>query len=165
MSKLGESTLPHAAWRGNDEKPELTFALRRRKNDVALRGLVVSSDDQVRGKLAEILGQCGVAAVLACTVTESAAALAADKVVVVLCQDYMTDGRYRDIVEMAAALGARVPVIVVSRTGDWPEYLTAIRDGAFDYVAYPLIPGELQRTIENALGEYGGYQRSERIQG
>jgi len=41
----------------------------------------------------------------------------------------------------------------ISRTGDWPEYLAAIRSGAFDYLAYPPAPGELQRIIRNAFLE------------
>jgi DNA-binding NtrC family response regulator len=49
----------------------------------------------------------------------------------------------------------KVPVIVVSRTGDWSEYLTAVRGGIFDYLAYPPIPRELQRVIQNAFRECG----------
>src|ERR1039458_95103 len=30
----------------------------------------------------------------------------------------------------------QVPVLVVSRTGDWPEYLTAMCGGAFGFPAY-----------------------------
>jgi len=42
---------------------------------------------------------------------------------------------------------------VFSRTGDWPEYLTAIWAGVFDYLAYPPISGELERIIQNAFRE------------
>jgi hypothetical protein len=33
------------------------------------------------------------------------------------------------VVEVVEHAETKVPVIVVSRTGDWPEYLTAIRNG------------------------------------
>jgi len=55
------------------------------------------------------------------------------------------------VVEVVEHADRKVPVIVVSRTGDWPEYLTAIRNGVFDSVAYPPVPGELQRIMRNAF--------------
>jgi hypothetical protein len=45
------------------------------------------------------------------------------------------------------------PVIVVSRTGYWPEYYAAIRSGVFDDLPYPPIHGELQQVIRNAFLE------------
>jgi DNA-binding NtrC family response regulator len=69
----------------------------------------------------------------------------------ILCDEFVVDGNYLAVVEVLERADRKVPVIVVSRTGDWPEYLTAIRNGAFDYVAYPPVPGELQRIIRNAF--------------
>ena len=114
-------------------------------------GLVVSSDDNVRRKLAETLGQCGLAPVFASTVAESGMALAGHEIFIVLCSDRLDEGEYEDIVKLVVRSETKVPVIVVSRTGGWPEYLTAINGGAFDYLAYPPIPGDLQQTIRNAL--------------
>ena len=116
-------------------------------------GLVVSSDEEVRRKLAEILGHGGLAPVLASTVAESRTALVRHEVCMILCDEFVVDGNYRTVVEVAERADTKVPVIVVSRTGDWPEYLAAIRSGAFDYVAYPPTPGELQRVIRNAFLE------------
>jgi DNA-binding NtrC family response regulator len=166
MKDLAETTVlcDAAIRRVNGEKPEFALDLKRRKDAVTLKGLVVSSDDQVRRRLAEILWQCGLAAVFASTVAESALVLSAHNVFLVLCQDCMADGRYEDIAVMADQASKKVPVIVVSRTGDWPEYLTAIRAGAFDYVAYPPILGDLERAIENALGEYPSSERFAGIQ-
>jgi len=98
---------------------------------------VVSSDEEVRRKLGEILGQCGLAPVFASTVTESGMALAGNEVFIVLCDDCLSDGKYMDIVKLVGQSDTRVLVVVVSRTGEWPEYLTAIRVGAFgDYAAH-----------------------------
>lgn len=136
------------------KKFEFAFALRRPKNGVMLQlpnGLVVSSDDNVRRKLAETLGQCGLAPVFASTVAESGMALAGHEIFIVLCSDRLDEGEYEDIVKLVVRSETKVPVIVVSRTGGWPEYLTAINGGAFDYLAYPPIPGDLQQTIRNAL--------------
>ena len=140
---------------GNGEEFELAFSLRRKKGVILKipNGLVVSSDEEVRRKLAETLGQCRLAPVFASTVAGSEIALCGKKVFIVLCHNFLIDGKYEDIVKMVSHSGANVPVIVVSRTVDWPEYLTAMRAGVFDYLAYPPIAGELQRIIRNALLE------------
>jgi DNA-binding NtrC family response regulator len=89
--------------------------------------------------------------VLASTVAESGMVLAGHEISVVVCNDRMDDGTYKDIVKLVVRSETKVPVIVFSRTGDWPEYLTAMCGGAFDYLVYPPIPGDLQETIRNAL--------------
>jgi DNA-binding NtrC family response regulator len=136
------------------KREELAFALRQWKKRVMSQvpsGLVVSSDDEVRRKLAQVLRQCALAPVLASTVAESQMVLAGHEISVVVCNDRMDDGKYEDIVKLVVRSEATVPVIVVSRTGDLQEYLTAVRGGAFDYLVYPPIPGDLQETIRNAL--------------
>src|SRR5258707_12619639 len=83
---------------------EIAFALRRRKTRVTLpvpSGLVVSSDDEVRRKLALVLRQCALAPVLASTVAASVMVLVGHEISVVVCNDRMDDGKYEDIVKLA----------------------------------------------------------------
>jgi DNA-binding NtrC family response regulator len=47
---------------------------------------------------------------------------------------------------------ARIPIVVVSRRDDWDSYLRAMSAGAFDYVATPLQPGEVERVLQAVLG-------------
>ncbi len=146
---------------GSDEKFEFAYALRQRNTEVISKlpnGLVVSSDEEVRRKLGEILRQCGLASVFASTVTESGIALAGHQLCIVLCDDCLPDGNYVDVVKLVGQSDTKVFVVVVSRTGVWPEYLTAIRAGAFDYLAYPPIPGELRRIIQNSFRECGRHR-------
>ena len=114
-------------------------------------GLVVSSDVEVSRKLAESLGQCGLAPLFASTVVESRIALAGREVLVVLCNECLADGTYEDIVNLVRRSHTKIPLVVVSRIGEWPEYLRAVDRGAFDYVAYPPTSGDLQRAIRQAL--------------
>jgi DNA-binding NtrC family response regulator len=158
MRELHGTTILYgpATREASDEKFEFACVLRQRNQEVILQlpsGLVVSSDEEVRRKLGEILRQCGLAPVFASTVSESGMALAGDEVFLVLCDDCLSDGKYVDIVKLAGQSDSKVLVVVVSRTGEWPEYLTAIGAGAFDYLAYPPVPGELRRTIQNAFRE------------
>jgi DNA-binding NtrC family response regulator len=157
MIQLDQTTVLHNPLKTHDadgEMFEFAFAQRQRKKGLMLQlpsGLVVSSDDEVRRKLAEVLRQCALAPVLASTVAESGMALAGNEIFVVVCNDRLDDGKYEDIVKLAVGSETRVPVIVVSQTGDWPEYLAAMSGGAFDFLAYPPIAGDLQQTIQNAL--------------
>ena len=133
---------------------ETAFARRQPRSVVSLQvpsGLVVSSDEELRRSLAEVLRQCALTPVLASTVAESRMALAGHEMLIVVCNDRLDDGKYEDILNLVVPSVVQVPVIVVSRTGDWPEYLAAMRGGAFDYLAYPPVPGDLQQTIHNAL--------------
>jgi len=113
--------------------------------------MVVSSEDSVRRRLAELLRQSGLTPVLVSTVADSQAALARDKVCMLLCDECLADGNYQAVVEIVRHADAKAPVIVFSRAGDWPEYLAAIRAGAYDYLAYPPVPTELHRVIRNAF--------------
>jgi DNA-binding NtrC family response regulator len=131
-------------------KSEVAYSDRARQ---VPNGLVVSSDNEVRCRLAEILAYGGFAPILASTVAESRTALARHEVCMVVCDEFVVDGNYREVIEVVTHADNKVPVIVVSRTGNWPEYLAAIRSGVFDYLAYPPIPGELQRVIRNAFLE------------
>lgn len=154
-AELEEATGSHASRTKNTGHGEfeLAFAPCRCKEATSSRpnGLVVSSDDEVRQKLAETLGECGLGSIFSSTVAESRIAMAGRDVFVVVCNEWLPDGSYVDIVKLVARSCARVPLIVTSRIGDWPEYLRAIGAGAFDYVAYPPIRGDLHRAIRNAL--------------
>jgi DNA-binding NtrC family response regulator len=82
------------------------------------------------------------------------------RVCLVVCDDRLIDGKYEDILNETVRLLLKTPLIVVSPTGDWRDYLKAIGAGAFDYLAYPPIPGDLPRSISNALTlrTDGGFQ-------
>ena len=114
-------------------------------------GLVATSDEGVSQKLAGIMSQCGLATLLAFTVGESRRILEHHQVCLVLCDELLIDGKYEHILSATRRLRTRTPVIVVSPTGNWPDYLKAISAGAFDYMAYPPIRGDLPRAIRHAL--------------
>jgi len=150
------SEMHHSAKAGQPESTRQEGMLPFRARQVPMmsslfRGMVVSSEDSVRRRLAELLRQSGLTPVLASTVADSQAALARDKVCMLLCDECLADGNYQAVVEIVRHADAKAPVIVFSRAGDWPEYLAAIRAGAYDYLAYPPAPTELHRVIRNAF--------------
>jgi len=123
-------------------------------------GLVVSPDDNIRAALAEKLLLIGIAPTLATNLAESRDHVVGGGLSVVLCEDLLPDGRYSEILRLKQRARNNAPVIVVSRTGDWQEYFAAIALGAYDFLGYPPIPGELQRVIRHCLAECNHQQHS-----
>ncbi|MGA7626631.1 MAG: hypothetical protein WCA91_23945 [Candidatus Acidiferrales bacterium] len=141
---------------GNEENSSVDFTLPlgehpRSEGSNSPAALVASSDENVLQGVAEIVLQCGLATFLAFTVEESRRILEKQTVSLVVCDDRLVDGKYEDILSETAPSPLKTPVVVVSPTGDWPDYLKAINAGAFDYLAYPPIPGDLPRAIHDAL--------------
>jgi DNA-binding NtrC family response regulator len=114
-----------------------------------LCALVVSSDDAAQQSLAEMIDRCGLMPVRAYTLGESRRILNCQGIWLVICADRLIDGKYEDL--LTATSRRRIPVIVVSLAGDWPDYFKAMSAGAFDFLAYPTIPGEIPRVVNNAL--------------
>ena len=137
-------------------RPAASFAPSRRpRNEVSIpNGLVVSGEDTMRLHLGEALLLCGVAPSFSSSLEQAAPLVATGDFSFVLCQDTLPDGKYADLLAFQRAARSNVPLIVVSPTGDWPEYFAAVDLGAQDYLAYPLVPGELPRIVRTAL-EHG----------
>src|SRR5690348_18241369 len=85
------------------------------------------------------------------TIHEGKRILERQRVSVVVCDDRLSDGKYEDILTETVQLHLKTPVIVVSPTGDWSDYLKAISAGAFDYLAYPPIRSEERRVGKESL--------------
>jgi DNA-binding NtrC family response regulator len=155
MTEHNEKAVRHEriSEEGRHGELEFVLSLTRQKDSASTlpSGLVVSPDDEVRQTLALSLGECGFASIFSSTVGEGRIALARREVFVVVSEEWLPDGSYVDMVNLIAQSCARIPVVVVSRIGDWPEYLRAVGAGAYDYVPYPPIRGELRRVIRSAL--------------
>ena len=79
--------------------------------------LVVSSDEEVRRSLGRIIGLCGLEPVLCVTVADSRAVLSRYPICVVVCEDRLVDGNYRDLVEAVERTSSDALVIVETRQG------------------------------------------------
>ena len=72
---------------------------------------------------------------------------------IVFCDYLLPDGTFRTVMDRAARCGTPMPVIVTSRRDDWDLFLKALSAGAFDYIALPPMPGEVERILCAALRE------------
>jgi DNA-binding NtrC family response regulator len=125
------------------------------------KGLVISANDKIRGTLGETLLLSGIVPVLTTSLAESREYFAAGNPSIVVCEDLLPDGRYSELLRLNQQSDSKTPVIVVSRTGDWEDYFAALELGAHDFLAFPLLPGELQRIIRVSLAERCRQQRAQ----
>ncbi len=116
-----------------------------------MRVLVALANPASQKALTNVLPGHGAVPVFASTMREARAVLSSEPIALVVCEDHLTDGNYRDLLPVAHAARRDVPVVVASRIDDPEEYLEAMRLGAFDFVAEPFSRAELERIVHNAL--------------
>lgn len=116
-----------------------------------MRVLVALADPASQRALSNILPLYSADPVFATTMREARAVLASEPVALVVCEDCLIDGSYRDLLPVAQAARGDVPVVVTSRVDNPEEYLEAMKLGAFDFVAAPFSRTELDRIVHNAL--------------
>jgi DNA-binding NtrC family response regulator len=131
----------------------LSPRLRRQPNGRLMipNGLVVTSEYHMRGNLGEALLLCGIAPVFAASLRDALHHLSNSPISFIVCEHRLPDGDYTDLLHRARSADIPSPLIVISPTGDWSDYFEALDLGAYDFLAFPLIPGELQRIITNHL--------------
>lgn len=115
------------------------------------RVLIALADPASRRRLSNLLPQQDVEPVFATTMREARAVLTHEPVSLVVCEDSLCDGTYRDLLPVARTRRHDVPVVVTSRVDNPEEYLEAMKLGAFDFVAEPFSRTEVDRIVHNAL--------------
>jgi DNA-binding NtrC family response regulator len=112
--------------------------------------LIVSSDLESRRSLTAILGRQGLDPICASTITESIDLLSRESVGLAFCDQHLSDGDYRDFLAARDNLKSKLRVVVSSRCGNWDEYLEAMRLGAFDLIASPCRPTDVEWMVIQA---------------
>jgi len=114
---------------------------------------VLSGDPQHWELLSAIVLDCGLSPVRCETLAVGTALLTQEPFEFALCEDALPDGDFRGLIAALRRSGRWMPVVVISRFDDWGSYLEAMVAGAFDYVAFPPYPRELERVLDAALAE------------
>lgn len=70
---------------------------------------------------------------------------------VVLTASILPDGTWEDVLRDISKVRYPPEVVVSSRLGDASLWCDVLENGAFDLIAFPFVPGELQRTLAGAL--------------
>jgi DNA-binding NtrC family response regulator len=112
--------------------------------------LVASSDLESRRNLMRTLARQGLDPIGVANLAECEDILKKERVGVVFCDRHLADGTYRDLLERAGTGSDKVRVVVTSRHPDWDEYLEAMRYGAFDVIASPCRPTDVEWMVIQA---------------
>jgi DNA-binding NtrC family response regulator len=123
-----------------------------------LEVMLLSSDLEARRRLKNILEGPGIDAVCVSSLSDCEGVLAKQPMDLVFCDSHFADGTYRDLLHSKYLADRRAKVVVTSRLADWDEFLDAIRLGAFDMIAAPCQPTE----VEWVLSQVVRAQRAER---
>ena len=117
------------------------------------QALVISSSEETRAALSAALSSEGLVPILCSSAAEACALIERDEIGIVFCDDCLPGRCLEKVVAKAGQRRNPIPVIAVSRTGEWHEYLEALRIGAFDYLSLPLRRDELDRVLASALNK------------
>lgn len=122
---------------------------------------VISADLGHWEKLSAIISSCGLRAVQCETLAAAKDLLSREHFRLALCEDVLPDGNFRDLIALVRDTPAwHMPVVVVSCLDDWGSFLEAMMAGAFDYVAFPPYPHELERAL---VAAFAGTRTGERV--
>jgi DNA-binding NtrC family response regulator len=127
--------------------------------------LVVFPSDEHRISLLKAVADAGMVPLLCESLEEALEAMQRGSIQMVVCEDLLTEKALNRIVQQARNRTKPIPVIVASRTGQWEEFLKALRQGAFDYLVLPPLRDEVRRVLGLALAEVSRTDADETISG
>ena len=119
------------------------------------KALMLAIDLAASQCIGEALDRCGFEPVLLSTVAELRSWIREPDISVLVCEEVLRDGNYKEVLRVSRGVGGHIPVVVFSRLGEWDQYLEAIRLGASDCLRYPFRTGELRWVVNRALQERG----------
>lgn len=112
--------------------------------------LVASNDLEGRRVLSGILREQGIDPICTSSVHECEEIAASENVGLIFCDRNLSDGDYRDVLAAHRSGRGKARVVITSRHADWDEYLEAIRLGAFDVIAAPCRPTDVEWMVIQA---------------
>jgi DNA-binding NtrC family response regulator len=115
--------------------------------------LIVEDKDSLRTMLRHALEAQGHLVVEARDQKEAEAALLASHPAVVLSDLRLTDGDGFGVLRAAKELDPQLPVIVMTAFGSIQDAVTAMKEGALDFLAKPVDPDHLLLLVERALAQ------------
>jgi DNA-binding NtrC family response regulator len=94
------------------------------------------------------------ARVSACfTIRQAREIFSRQRVDLVFTDEYLSDGSYRDLLRSGRFDQHAPAFVLLLRTGEWEEYLDAMRLGALEVLRCPLQPAEVEATVQRAIAQ------------
>jgi len=115
------------------------------------RILIVDDEPRMASSLCELLVRDGHTAVGALSVAEAAALLQKESFDVVVTDIRMPRGGGLEVLRAARAADLERPVILITAYASVESAVSAINEGAYDYLIKPIDPHELHLTVSRAI--------------
>ncbi len=123
----------------------------RRPRGGSLRVLVVDDEADIRELLDLTLARMGLSADCAGTVAEAKEFLERERYSLCLTDMRLPDGDGLEVVRLIGAKYGETPVAVITAFGSTDNAVSALKAGAFDYLAKPVALDQLRTLIKSAL--------------
>lgn len=126
----------------------------------ALEVLVASSELESRLHLRNILTKLGMDPICVPTIRDCHQSMAQKQIGLVFCDTHLADGTYIDILSFRRGTEGKPRVVVTSRLADWDEFKEALRRGAFDLIASPCRPTDVEWMLIQAKRDERSRQKT-----
>lgn len=131
----------------------LSAKIARRSSMTIGRALILTGDEAAAAILPGIVRPCGLQPISIGTLAYLRSYHRNSTISLLLCEEQLPDGTFRDALNFLDGTARHIPVIVFSRIAEWENYLEAVRCGAYDCLRYPFRSGELERIICQIHGQ------------
>jgi DNA-binding NtrC family response regulator len=111
--------------------------------------LVAYSDSEQSQILAAILGHCGLMPVLCSSLKDARTLLGRGSIRLVLCEERLSDGTFRDMLQETFKLG--LPLVVFSRRDDSKLHLGAAESGTLNWISPPFHDRQIEGIVNKTL--------------
>jgi DNA-binding NtrC family response regulator len=115
--------------------------------------LVLFPSFENRAELLQAISKTGMAPRHCGSFEDARRAMKNEDINIVVCEDRIAQKTFEKTLQYASERVTPLPVIVASRTGEWAEFLSALRQGAFDYLILPPRFDEVKRVLGLALAQ------------
>jgi two-component system, NtrC family, response regulator PilR len=123
----------------------------RRSGPGSAQVLVVDDEPDIRELLELTLVKMGLGVASVGSLAEAKEMLKGERYALCLTDMRLSDGEGLDLVRHIAALGADLPVAVITAYGSAENAVAALKAGAFDYVSKPVGLEQLRALVKSAL--------------
>jgi two-component system response regulator PilR (NtrC family) len=113
--------------------------------------LIVSCRPENRKTLTRVFDGLPIESYSAPSIQEARAALRSRGFSVIFCEERLGDGSYLELLHDVRSSAEAPPFIVMLCTGEWEEYLEALRLGAEEVLRCPLQPTDVDLALIHAM--------------
>ena len=119
--------------------------------DNGLPILIISCRPENRKMLLRVFDGLPIDSYSASSIAQAREALHSRSFSVIFCEERLADGSYRDLLEEIHSASDATRFVVMLCTGEWEEYLEALRLGAEEVLRCPLQPTDIDLALIHAM--------------